>query len=64
VADNNGFVSEIINPQGKVIGRKTVILHNGMDNTFPLDITAQPSGVYFLKLYNDNFLRVVKVVKY
>ena len=64
VADAKGFVSEIINPQGKVIGRKTVVLHNGIDNTFPLDITAQPSGVYFLKLYNDNFLRVVKVVKY
>ena len=62
--DANGFVTEIINSQGMVIGRNQVVSQSGNDNSFALDITAQPSGVYFLKIYNSDFLRIVKIVKY
>ncbi len=55
---------EIFNSQGTLVSKDKVSVASGNTHDFSVDITNQPSGIYFLKLYNNDFLKVVKIVKY
>jgi len=54
---------EIINLQGKIISQGQPILPESKNGAFSIDITDQPSGIYFLKLYNTSFIRIIKIIQ-
>jgi PKD repeat protein len=63
-SDYKALSVDVLNSQGATVLQKQVVLQSESLQRFPVDIATLPSGVYFLKLYNDSFLRIVKIVKY
>lgn len=55
---------DVMNSQGVMVQANKVVVQTDGYRHFPVDITDLPSGIYFFKVYNDNFLRIVKIVKY
>lgn len=54
---------ELFNLQGKIISLGQPTFLESKDSTFSIDITDQPSGIYFLKLFNTSFIRIIKIIK-
>lgn len=55
--------TEVLNLQGKRIQSSLYDSQINKDATFTLDISDQPSGIYLLRLFTDDFIRVVKIIK-
>ncbi len=54
---------EVINLQGIIIRRAQIEIPYRTTRTFSIDLTDQPSGVYFLRLFSSDFFRVVRIIK-
>jgi PKD repeat protein len=62
--DYSDVVMEISNSQGAVIQKKSVSLYPGSVQNIPIDLISEPAGIYFLKIYNNSFIRIVKIIRY
>ncbi len=62
--DYSDVVMEISNSQGTVIQKKSVSLYPGSVQNIPIDLISEPAGIYFLKIYNNSFIRIVKIIRY
>jgi PKD repeat protein len=62
-ADKMDLQSEIVNVQGAIIRQNIFAVSSDNAETFSIDLADQPSGMYFLKLFNNDFFRVVRIVK-
>jgi len=57
------LVEEVVTLQGSVIIHNHIDLPDEKELSFPVDLTDKPSGIYFLKLFNNDFMRIVKIIK-
>jgi len=54
---------QIMNLQGQIVYTSKIQSANGFEKIVSLDISKHPEGIYLIKLYNDKFFNVRKVIR-
>ncbi|NVO18987.1 MAG: T9SS type A sorting domain-containing protein [Bacteroidetes bacterium] len=62
-SDQKELNAEIYDLKGVLVKKQHLRLTSSIMESFPFDISGKPSGIYFLKLYNNDFLHVIRIVK-